>query len=789
MSEIDDFVSSLGTGDDEPAAPTRRRVSKPFPSLNPPVTARPSVGSDESPETQDNDDDSGTTLNLDPIEQPPKKPKSPKRTAAPEVTSVISTISAEGEGEEEDSGTPMLPVELPKPDSVQTLGSLITRYQIGEDAGFKIHLYRLSPKYWKGSQIHGFVQEYDHALTEQMIAEEYQGGEYQLRFMGPDPKSGNGTGSRQYGTFKFSVGGDPNPLRIPRSMQAALEKAAVAPATTTAPASMASENPAIIKIAMDGLQKQAENERQDRLAQESKTNPLLEVVRKHAEDMIAAERERSSLREGHMEQALQASRKETKRIEEKLDTMSATPPPNLLDELSKFAALMPKANTDAEAAAIRASESITKSILDRHQTEIESIHKQHHLLLDSMRASHTSEVASMRDAGRREVEAEREASRMREQRHDDVLKTEREERRRDYDTSKRTSEERDVNWRDRLEQQEINLKTMWESRIETYRSNAESQAQWLRSENEQLQGRNRELTAKNDERGDFVKQMAQLTESKNAVKVAFDLVDSGSASGGGMAGGIGLDSPAAGGIDWGDVMREAGSLVPAVIGMFRGDQQAQQPPQQFPQQFPQQAQQQRQPQIGDVVQTPQGTMVVINTPQGLMLTPKDQFDAAQTPRGAPQQQQQPNRIFAAPQRQPSEGIPVPDMSVGLPKPRPWGEAVQPAMPPQSASPQVVNKVPSVRQDGNPMTQTETLVARQLAKLIHDSVSAGEEPSEFIAKLSAMPYAQPVSAELVKLSDEEVIRNIRTVQPNSAGASALGQRFIRESMAILRKTPR
>ena len=67
-----------------------------------------------------------------------------------------------------------------------------------------------------------------------------------------------------------------------------------------------------------------------------------------------------------------------------------------------------KGDGEAAAAAQRAAESITKSLIEGHKAEIESLHKQHQTMLESIRASHLAEIASVRDARRAEVESERE---------------------------------------------------------------------------------------------------------------------------------------------------------------------------------------------------------------------------------------------------------------------------------------------------------------------------------------------------------------------------------------------
>lgn len=802
-TDLTDFLGNLKDGNDEPITPSRRRASRPLPPLQTELKNTPSDDDDVSLDLEDEEEDAAELA--EPAEPKPKRPaKSKKRER--EAAAVVSAISSlmpttDDESDGSDDG-PRLPEEFPKPtDATRSLGSLMSKFRIGEESGFKVQLYRLNPKWHKGTKLDGYIEEYSEPISEQLVAEEYMGGEYQAKITGPDPRTG--TGSRIYETFKFSISGEPNPSRLPRSAQAAMAKAAVpAPAPTAAPA-ISSEPPTLVLRALEVVEKQALSERQDRIAiteqmrknesqQHAATAPLLDAERRHSEDMMKAERERSALREKHLEEALADARRETQKIAERLETMAATPAVSVVDEFGKMLALLPKSDGDASA---RSTESITKSILDRHQTETEAMHKQHASMIDAMRTAHQNEITSMREAGRRELDAEREASRSREQRHEEALKVEREERRRDHEAAQRAANDRDATWRDRLEQQEINLKTTWESRCETMKSNYESQITWLKSENDQLVGRNRDLDAKLADKNDVFKTLAGLRDMKGVVKDAFDLTDASSGGGGGGVGGIGLEPPASsGGIDWGEIVREAVGALPTVREMLQGQPQVQ----------PQQQQQQRPPQPGDIVPTAQGLMVVISTPQGLALTPKAQFDAAQAQQNQQTQQTQrvshpgqprPRGVFAAPpqQRPVSDGIPVPDMSVGLPRPRPWGEAVQPplppAAPPTQASPRQETQVVSSPRppQGASMSPTELFIAGQVAKLVHESVSAGEEPQDFVNKVLGSGYPRMAIDAIVKMSDDQVITAIRAVQPNSAGATAAGHRFVRGAMAILRKS--
>jgi hypothetical protein len=192
-------------------------------------------------------------------------------------------------------------------------------------------------------------------------------------------------------------------------------------------------------------------------------------------------------------------------------------------------------------------------------------------------------------------------------------------------------------------------------------------------------------------------------------------------------------------------------------------------------------------------------MVVVQTTNGLALAPKDQYDAYQAQQRVSQQAPAPagtrqRGILGQPQRpphQPGDGIPVPNMAEGLPKPRPWGEPVQPPMPgdaqpvqQQAPQQQQAPRRTSKAQGGN-MDQTKIMIANEVAKLVHASVEDADEPEEFVQKVLSKGYPAMIVQTIAAMSAEEVIAGIVHVQPNSAGATPAGQRFVREAMAALR----
>ncbi len=84
-----------------------------------------------------------------------------------------------------------------------------------------------------------------------------------------------------------------------------------------------------------------------------------------------------------------------------------------------------------------------------------------------------------------------------------------------------------------------------------------------------------------------------------------------------------------------------------------------------------------------------------------------------------------------------------------------------------------------------MDQTKALIANEVAKLVHISVEGGDEPEEFVEKVLKGGYPPVIVQTIAGMSDEEVIAGIKHAQPNSAGATPAGQRFVHEALAALR----
>lgn len=738
---------------------------------------------------------------------PPKRGRRRVNAEAAPKPLLPTIIDEDDEDDEEDEEpAAALPKELPTPEKgVQTLETLIAKFQIGEDPDYKLQLHRVLPKYFAGGiQAHGYLDEFTSPITQDFIASEYGGGEYSVRVFGPDPTR-PGNSQRPYGSVKVVIGGPPNPSRLSRSAQAKIDAAGTStPAPTQSFMMPPAENPELAKQAMKMADDQVKREREDRQAIEKKIDaereaarraldPVIEAERRRAEDLLRSERERSDQSMKFMEEKLRESQASMTRLEERIREMSSAPQTSMADELSK---IMPLLKGDEDKIA-NTHATITQSILERHRQELETMGKQQQSLIESMRTSHASEIAAMRDAHRREVEAERESARHRESRHEEVLKAEREERRRDAAIAQKMAEDRDQSWRDRLEQQQMNLQSMWESRVETQKSTYEAQLQWLRSENEQLQTRLRNLEAQLVDKGDVLSQLSKMRDLKQVAKDALGLDDVSHASAGGA--GIGLSGSGAesGGKGMADVVGDAIQNLPDILaalsqlsgggGAQAAQMQAQAAQAQMAQAQAAQAQMQYQP--GQIIQTPQGPMVVVQDPRTgqLAMTPKAQFDAVNrshvSRRPSTALPSQRRGMFAPPK---TSDIPVPDLSVGLNQP-PQGE--QPATPQAADSDKATVATrgrTSKPQKGPNMDKMKQMIADQVARLVHASVTGGDEPEEFVQKIISAGHPPLIIKAITDMPDDEILLAIQHVQPQSAGATPAGQRFIRDAMKLLRE---
>jgi hypothetical protein len=140
------------------------------------------------------------------------------------------------------------------------------------------------------------------------------------------------------------------------------------------------------------------------------------------------------------------------------------------------------------------------------------------------------------------------------------------------------------------------------------------------------------------------------------------------------------------------------------------------------------------------------------------------------------------------------------MSIGLPKPRAWGESVQPPLPvdqqqqqvaaPQQQAPQRQARrgrpEQQAQQQGDAVDpKIQLMIAKDVAKRVHESVEGGDEPEEFVTKMLSGGYPPMIIQAIAGMSDDEVLAGIKQAEPNSAGTTPRGQRFVHAALAALR----
>jgi hypothetical protein len=464
-----------------------------------------------------------------------------------------------------------------------------------------------------------------------------------------------------------------------------------------------------------------------------------------------------------------------------------------------------------------------ESVLEKHRVEMESMRAQQQQMIDnlnrqqeamvtSMRSSHQHEIATMRESNARELQAERESGIRRQERADDQLKMEREERRRDQERHRELLESNERTWKERLEMQIASLNASWESRHQSVLGTHETRGLWLQQEIDRLKADLSDTKARMSDNSDPI----AIVHKAKEIREAIGGPEHSGGSSGGSSGGIGM-----GGVeDWKNLAVEglterAPQLLQVLGGLLSGQ--------------PQQQQQQYTP--GQIVQTPQGEMVVIQTPQGLALTPKAALDQAQgqqqgrmlpaqrpsqgQPQGQRRQRVMPDADevanagagrrrrrgpisatpnFADPSQYGSDPLPVrgrrpPWEGGGMEDDDDGGEQrahQQPQQPQQQ--PRRTSKPPQQQQQPHPqriarqMSSQERQGLSVIAKLVHDSVMNADEPEEFSEKILKEWAPDMLKRVISGYSPEDIARGIAETQPTSAGATPAGQAFVRAAFA-------
>lgn len=779
--------------------------------------------------------------------------------------------------------------DLPKPaENVKSLGDMISKYGVGQRPDFRLQIYRTWPKVFPGGRkADGFLDDYDSPIDESFIKNEYGGGEFLVRVVGP--KSGTNLGWAHYDSIRVNIQGEPKWNRVSKQQQTQDAMKEPGQFQVTSGGAPAHEDPKIVIATLDAMKAMVESEREDRRRGEQRqdtsaqqasvlASPIIEAEQRRTADVLRLERERAEAekkaleqraemerdradeRQRMLEKQLEEQKQKTEEILRRFQDMENSRP-SLASEFKELMSVMPRPEPPPPPpppprGELELAGKVLDQSADKHRAEIESLRTQHQSLIESLRAGHEREIAATREANVREIAAMREQQTTREARHEeqtrmeraahdrelaalreaharelhsereqwkhrevryeDQIRLEREERRRDQDRAREIQVERDQAAKDRYESLEATIKQQYESRISMIETNHAERVRWLQQEIDNKVREIGEVRSKLQDTHDPVAQMARFREFREAAQHGLGLAEpsppSSSSSSSGSSG-IGLSGS---GFDMNEIARDlvdkGPDLLTAAANLFRGPS----------------AQQQQQPGAGQfvpgqVVQTPMGQMMVVQTEQGPQLMPLNQpaptrllpagdGKKPQAPQ-APRYPMPPGGVVqpgTRPRQQPrrkrvSENFdPLPNLAEGLErpippwekKPSPFAEKPAAAKPaasqgpapqqPQQSQSQAVAAAPS-RPERIQMNAIEKQIAQMVAKLVHESVSTGDDPEDFVKRIlddENIPTA--ILEGVAAKSDDEILAGIRAVEPRSAGASPAGEQFVRKAMRLLRE---
>jgi hypothetical protein len=725
----------------------------------------------------------------------------------------------------------MLPAQPMKPvENVKSLGDIIAKYNIGSNPEYKLQVWRTYPKIFPGGvKADGFYDTWDQPLTEELIQSEYGGGNFRIVVMGPHPTKPNTL--KHFDSVSLNLAGTPKYDRQPKAVQQSQSSSASeAPSMPSPMMMMGQENAKLSETAMKLAVDIASKEREERIRVEERADqkaaiaataaqPAVEAERRRADDLIKAERDRSDLERRMMQERFEEARAEQRKLLERIEQMEANRP-SVAAELERILPFTQQRG-DGEGSG-KVAERMMESVLEKHRIEMESMRSQQQQMLDnmsrqheatitSMRSSHQHEIATMREAAARELQAERESSARRQERADDQLKMEREERRRDQERQRELLDANDRTWKERIEMQLASTNQNWESRHQSVVSTYENQLLWKQQEIDRLKAELSDMRARMTDNSDPIAIVHKAKEIREAIGGPEASGSSGSSGGIGMSGGDDWKNLAVEGLT-----ERAPQLLQVLGSMLSGG-----------------SQQQPQYQVGQVVHTPQGEMVVVQTPQGLALAPKAALDqAAQNEQARmlpPAQQQraprrrvmpdvdevvQQGRGGAKKRRGPVSAVPnFADAGIYGDKPLPvrnrrppWEgggadedddmmpqqaqaqEQAQQQAAPQQQAPRRTSKPQQAPQQQAPQRITRQMSSQErrgllvIAKLVHDSVMNADEPEEFAEKVMKDWPPDMLKRVISGYSPDDIARGIIEIQPNSAGATPAGQAFVRAAFS-------
>lgn len=700
----------------------------------------------------------------------------------------------------EDLDADMLPSDLPKPaENVKTLGDIYAKYNIGDSPDFSIQVYRMYPKMAPGGRkIDGFYDEWQEPLTEQQLQAEYGGGTYRIVVMGPHP--GKMNAKKHYESHRVQLAGDPKYERRPGALQGSSDSSKGAngtPAPAPNPPPLGSqENPKVVETAMKLMADTVTAEREERRRVEERATQrnsggdeyvrhAIESERRRADDMTKAERERREEERRANTERVREEKAERERLRREMEAIKHSQP-SISDTISALTGTG-LFNRDSEGVA---KEMLTQ-ILERQRADVDAIHKQNQTFVESVRNGYESQIAAVREAQAREISSERESSRGREDRINERLEAERAERRRDQENFRKQVEDRDLQWKDRMESAKALMEQTWQSRHTSTIANLEQRIQWKDQEIDRLRTELSDAKSKQEEKGDVVTQLMQMKQMQDTLK---DFAGAPQHSAGlGGAGGIGLnkggDAP-----EWLSTVMESPVIERVAASLFGGGDGGAAP--QAPAAPPQ-----PQYQEGQEVSTPQGVMVVVRNPQNgqLAFAPKEALAAYNQ---AVQQQQGggsgSSLLGPPPQKRRREAVPNLMKEYGFKAPKsPWDDdedepAAAPPKADRAAAPPsppaaLTKPAPKSAGDSEPLAlnKTEKQVLSIIAKHVHEHVMSVSEPEEFVQELTSK-YPASIIEQIVKgYTTEQIIRGVTQVEPRAAGATPAGRQFMLRAVKMLR----
>jgi len=716
----------------------------------------------------------------------PRKKPAKKTEAKPPAEQTMDQLNVDD----------LLPEKLPKAaESVKTLDSMYAKYGVGDSPDFKVQLWRTWPKMAPGGKkFDGFYDTWEIPIQMEQIQAEYGGGSYRVTVVGPHPNRPNLT--KHYDSVSIQLAGDPKWARVPRALQGSEPSKSDNDDASMGRMQMpvATENPKLAEAALNILSKTAESEREERRRSEDRireervrardnVQPIIETERRHHDTLLTMERRRAEEREAAAEERHTEARSRFENERRRMESETHNRP-TMAQELSALASSGLLNRDDST------SKEMFTQILEKHRSEMDAVIARQTQFVESIRSGHLTELQAIRDANQRELSAEREASRSREARIEERLTAEREERRRDQDRFREQIEERDKQWRDRMDSSKAVLESSWESRHQSLVATYEQRVLWLQQETDRLKSDLGEAKLKQEERTDITTQLLKMREMNDLIK-GFSPTPAAPAA---PSGGIGLMGDGEG---WKNALAEGvGERLPQIAQAIFGGAAAQQgqPPAQAQQQLAEGQVLSHDPSTGQPF--PHGPMVVVRDPNSgqLAMSPKAAIDAHQQaaaqqggqllPGARPQRRRQPEK------KKPSA---VHDFSKGLPKQiPPWehesedeGDNEPPRQPRMTTQARSQLAEPESAEPIE-LSAQERQGIKMVAKIVHEAVMQAEEPSEFVDKLLGGYDPAVLKSIIGSYTTEQIARGVSQVEPSSAGATPAGQEFIRSAFNRLRQ---